>query len=594
MTFTSIFPPGWGRWLAVILAVGTALTIAACNPERFKSQAAQVSQIVTAITAEPKTFNYVLSNESPNVFGPIYEGLLSENGVTGDLLPGLAESWQDEGQRIVFTLRSGLKWSDEKPLTVDDVVFTFNDVYFNEGIPTSIRDIMRIGKGRLLPKVQKLDNRRVEFTTPEPFAPFLRTVGGVAILPKHALQESITKKNKDGNLLFLSTWGTDTDPKKIVSNGPYILDQYFTSERVTFRRNPNYWRRDTQGNPQPYVERLVWQIVENADTSLMQFRSEGLDLMEVAARNFSLLKREENRANFTIYNGGPDPGAIYISFNQNKGRRNGKPVVDPVKSRWFNSKEFRQAIAYAIDRERMLTNALRGIGELQHSATFVGSPFYLSPEKGLRTYEYNPQKAKELLKSVGFKYDDKNRLVDADGNRVRFTLLSSAGSRTGEVVGSQMKQDLAKIGIQMDFQMIDFGVLGDKLGNTYEWEAYFGATTGGGIDPNGSANFWAPDGEFHPFNQKPTAGQPPLEGREVAPWEAEIGRLYIEGAQELNLEKRKEIYWEAQRIAAENLPYIHLFTPLSLTAVRNKIQNVKYSSYGGALWNLYEIKVDAP
>ncbi len=577
--------------LLVILTLITALAVAACNPNNYRTKAAQVPQLTYSISAEPKTFNYVLSNESPNVFGPIYEGMLSENGVTNELEPGLAESWQDEGQRIVFTLRKGLKWSDGKPLTVDDVLFTFNDVYFNEGIPTSIRDVMRIGKSGALPKVRKLDDRRIEITAPEPFAPLLRTVGGLAILPEHAFSESIKKKNKDGNLLFLSTWGTETDPKKIISNGPYMLDSYAVSQRVTFRRNPYYWRRDAQGKPQPYVDRLIWQIVENPDTSLMQFRSGGLDILEVAARNFSLLKHEEKRGKFTIYNGGEDLGSIFICFNQNKGRRNGKPLVDPIKSRWFNKKEFRQAIAYAMDRQRMLNNALRGIGELQHSAIWVKSPYYLSPQQGLKVYDYNPEKAKQLLKKAGFKYNNKGQLLDADGNRVQFTLLSGAGSRTGEIVGSQMKQDLAKIGIQMNFQVIDFITLVDKVGNTLEWEAYFGATTGGGIDPNGSANFWSPDGEFHPFNQKPTAGQPPIQGREVAPWEAEIGRLYIEGAQELDEAKRKEIYWETQRIAAEYLPYIHLFTPISLTAVRDRIENVKYSAYGGALWNIHELKV---
>lgn len=586
--FTKIFRRSW---ILALLGVWVAVALNGCNPANFKTAAAQVPQLVYSISAEPKTFNVVLSNESPNVFGVIYEGLLTENGVNGELEPGLAESWKEEGLRIVFNLRKGLKWSDGKPLTVDDVVFTFNDVYFNKGIPTSYRDILLIGKSRVLPKVRKLDDRQVEVIAPEPFAPLLRTVGGIPILPKHALIKSITTKNKDGNLLFLSTWNTGTDPKKIISNGPFMLDSYSTSQRVTFRRNPYYWRQDAQGNPQPYIERMVWQIVENFDTSLSQFRSTKLDLIEVAARNFSLLKREEKRGKFTIYNGGPDTGSIHISFNLNKGRRNGKPVVDPIKSRWFNNVAFRQAVAYAIDRQRMLNNAFRGIGELQYSGTWVRSPFYLSPEQGLKVYDYNPAKAKQLLLGAGFKYNPQGQLLDADGNRVRFTLLSSAGSRTGEIVGSQMKQDLAKIGIHMDFQQLDFGTLGDKLGNTYEWEAYFGATTGGGLDPNGSANFWSPDGEFHPFNQKPTAGQPPLQGREVAPWEAEIGRLYIEGAQELDEEKRKQIYWETQRIAAEYLPYIHLFTPISLTAVRNRIEGVKYSAYGGALWNIYELTI---
>lgn len=577
--------------LPVILAIAVVSITTACHPANFRSSAAEVSQLVYAITAEPKTFNYVLSNESPNVFGPIYEGLIAENALTGEMEPGLAESWQEEGLQIIFTLREGLKWSDGKPLTVDDVLFTFNDVYYNKGIPTSIKDVLKVGKSRRLPKVRKLDERRVEFTAPEPFAPLLRTAGGIAILPEHALRESIKTKDDKGSLKFLSTWDTGTDPKKIISNGPYMLESYANTQRVTFRRNPYYWRRDAQGNSQPYIERMVWEIVENADTSLLQFRSGGLDVLGFPARNFSLLKREEKRGKFTIYNGGADPGSIFICFNQNKGSRNGKPLVDPIKSRWFNTKGFRQAIAYGIDRKRMINNAYQGIGELQYSSTYVGSPFYLSPEQGLKVYDYNPERAKQLLLKAGFKYDSNGRLLDADGNRVRFTLLGSAGSTTGNIVGSQMKQDLGKIGIRMDFQTIDFGTLGDKLGNTYEWEAYFGATTGGGFDPNSSANFWSPDGEFHPFNQKPTAGQPPIQGREVAPWEAEIGRLYIEGAQELDEAKRKEIYWETQRIAAEYLPYIHLFTPLSLGAVRDRIEGIKYSAYGGALWNMHELKI---
>ncbi|BAZ38525.1 extracellular solute-binding protein [Calothrix sp. NIES-4101] len=578
-------------WILALAGVFITLTLNACNPNNFKTQAAQVSQLVYSITAEPKTFNYVLSKESPNVFGPIYEGMLAENGVTAELEPALAESWQEEGQKIIFKLRKDLKWSDGKPLTADDVVFTFNDIYTNKAIPTSIRDVLAIGKSRFFPKVTKIDDRTVEVTSPEPFAPLLRTVGGLAIMPKHALESTLKNKDTSGNLQFLSTWNTGTDPKTVVSNGPFILDSYKTSERVVFKPNPYYWRRDGQGKQMPYIQRMVWQIVESPDTALMQFRSGGLDMLEVAPRNFSLLKKEEKRGQFAILDGGPDQAAIFISFNQNSGSRNGKPFVNPIKSRWFRTKEFRQAIAHAIDRSSMLTNVYRGIGELQYSATFSGSPFYLSPEKGLKAYDYNPQKAKQLLLKAGFKYNEKGQLLDQDGNRVRFSLMAPTGSRTGEIVASQMKLDLEKIGIQMDFQQLDFGVMGDRLGNSFDWEAYFGAVGGGGIDPNGAANFWAVEGEFRPFNQAPTAGQAPVQGRIVEPWEEKIGQLYIEGAQELNEQKRKEIYWETQRIAAEELPYIHLFNPRSLLAVRNRVENMKYSAYGGALWNVYELKV---
>ena len=204
------------------------------------------------------------------------------------------------------------------------------------------------------------------------------------------------------NLLFLSTWGVDTPPEQIIVNGPYKIESYLTNQRIIFRRNPYYWRQDEQGNQQPYIERIIWQIVESQDTSLLQFRSGGLDYIAVSPEYFSLLKRQEQQGNFNIYNGGPAYGTTFISFNLNQGSRNGKPLVNPVKSRWFNTVEFRQAVAYAIDRQTMINNTFRGLGELQNSPISIQSPYYLAPEAGLPVYEYNPDKARELLISAGF------------------------------------------------------------------------------------------------------------------------------------------------------------------------------------------------
>ncbi len=579
------------RWFLVVLASSLAIALSGCSLSQFETKAAQVPQLVVRTPGDPQSFNYAMNQAQPSVFSFIYDGLISENGVTGELEPALAESWEisEDNKQIVFTLREGLKWSDGEPLTADDVVFTYNDIFFNDRIPTDIRDIFRIGESRALPKVRKLDDRRVEFTVPDTFAPFLRTAGGIAILPEHALRESVFTNNRDGKPKFLSTWGTDADPKKIIGSGPYTMESYSPNQRLIFRRNPYYWRKDAQGNSQPYIERLIWQIVENSDTGLIQFRSGGLDMLEIGPSSFQLLKREEKRGNFTIKNGGPDFGTSFLCFNLNKGSRKGKPLVDPVRSRWFNTVAFRQAVAYALNREAMINNIYRGLGELQNSPISVQSPYFLSPKEGLKVYEYNPQKAKELLLGAGFKYNNKNQLLDADGNRVRFTMLSQAGSRISDAIGSHIKQDMSEIGIQVDFTPIDFAVMVDKILNTLEWEAYFGLITGG-LEPNGGANVWLPDGQFHPFNQKPQPGQPPIEGREVATWEEEIGRLYIQGAREVDEAKRKEIYAETQRLAQEYLPFIHLVNSLSLTAVRDRVENVKYAALGGSLWNVYEIK----
>ncbi|KAB8319363.1 ABC transporter substrate-binding protein [Tolypothrix campylonemoides VB511288] len=581
-------------WILALLGIWVALALNGCNPSQFKTAAAQVPQMVVAALGTPSTFNSALNESFYTVFGFIYDSLINENPLTNEQEPGLAESWEvsDNGQRIVITLREGLKWSDGEPMTADDIVFSYNEIYLNPKIPTPVKDSLKIGESKATPKVRKIDERRVEFTIPEPFAPFLRWVGGITILPAHVLQESVRTTGSDGNPKFLSMWGTDTDPKKIIGNGPYVMESYVPSQRVIFRRNPYYWRKDTQGKPQPYIERVVYQIIESTDNQLISFRSGQLDDLEVTPEGFGLLKREEKRARFQIYNGGVDTSTTFIAFNLNKAKNSkGQPLVNPIKSRWFNTKEFRQAVAYAIDRETMKTNAFRGLGEFQNSFVYVKSPFYLPPEKGLKVYNYDPQKAKQLLLKAGFKYNSYNQLLDADGNQVRFTLLTNAERKTRGDMATQIRQDLSKIGIQVDLQILSFNAYLDKLKVSQNWDCYLGGFGGGGVEPHSASNIWRIAGASHAFNQGPQPGDPPLIGWEVSDWEKEIDRLYVKGAQELDENKRKEIYYEYQRIASEQLPFIHLVERLNLQAVRDRFSGIKYTALGGPFWNLYEIKV---
>jgi peptide/nickel transport system substrate-binding protein len=582
------------RWVALGLMLVWMMLLSACSLDQFKSQASQVPRIVETSLSDPKTFNYITNDESSStaILGLMYEGLLSTNGITGEVEPGLAESWEisSDQKRIVYTLREGLKWSDGEPLTVDDVLFTYNQVIFNEKIPTSTADIFRVGEQGLFPTVQKVDDRRVEFIAPEPFAPLLRFAGGT-VIPKHILEPYINSVDAEGNSLFLSAWGTDSDPKKIICNGPYRLQSYQPGERVILERNPYYWRKDEQGNQQPYIEQFIYQIVASSDLSLTQFRAGGVDVEAITPDSFALVKREEERGNFTIYDGGPALSSQFISFNLNQGTRNGKPLVDPIKSRWFNSLEFRKAIAHAIDRPTMINNIYKGLGVPQHSPIYMQSPYYFPPEKGLPTYEYDVAKAKELLLSAGFKYNSVNQLTDADGNLVRFTVITNAGNKIREAMGTQIKQDLGEVGIQVDFQPIAFNTLVGKMSDSLDWEALILGFSGAGVEPDGGRNVWSPNGRLHMFNQSPSPGQAPVEGRQIADWETEMGRLYIQGGQELDDEKRKAIYAEAQKLAQAYVPLIFLVNPLALSAVRNRIQGVEYGALGGALWNIHELKL---
>ena len=540
--------------LALALALSFLLTFTGYHFNQLKTETAQANQLVLVTPNDPSTFNYALNNSPYSVFGYIYSGLLITNGITAELEAALAKSWQisTDKQRITFTLREGLKWSDGEPLTADDVLFTYQNVYLNPKIPNVFRDFLRIGSTGILPSVEKLDQRRVEFTLSEPFAPFLRAAGTLAILPAHALRSSVLSTDANGNPKFLSTWGSDTNPHEIIGNGPYRIESYSPSERMVLQRNPYYWRSDTQGNPMPYIDRLVWQIIPSTDNQLLRFRSGELDSLQVTSEAFRLLKREEKRGKYKIYNGGPRSGIRFVSFNLNQARNaQEEPFVEPIKSRWFNNLAFRQAVAYAINRERIKNNIYRGLGEVQHSPIAVQSPYYLSPEEGLKVYNYNPQKARQLLLNAGFKYNSFKELEDWDGNRVEFTILVKSEEKSRIDAAVQIKQDLSQIGIKADLQVLNFNVVLQKLLARRDWECYVGAFEAGVVEPNFVSVFWSSGGSFHQFNQGSQAGEDPLKGWKVSDWEQEIDSLFTAGVKELDQKKRKLIYGRFQQVVAE-------------------------------------------
>lgn len=596
---------GWIPSWSPGLLLGGLMLLAGCQPSQWRSAKGQTTLALSTLT-DPQTFNYANNQAFPNIFLFAYEGLTRENGKTGAVEPALAESWtiSPDKKRIVFTLRPNLKWSDGHPLTAADVVFTYRDIVFDPAVPIDAKDSFRVGRQRLFPQVRQLNDRQVEFLLPEPFAPFLHATSGppsegVVILPQHILQETLRTKGADGNLKFLSTWNTDTPPEQIIVNGPYKLVSYRAGQRLIFERNPYYWRKDAQGRQLPYIDRIIWQFIENTDTQLLRFRSGDLDVMgdvrPLRPEYYSLLKKEEQRGNFRLHNGGPWSGFLYLAFNQNQATdQNGKPIVDPIKRRWFTNLAFRQAVAYGIDRGRMNTNIFRGLGSVQHSPISVQSPYWISPQQGLKTYAYDPQTARTLLRSAGFRYDNQGRLLDDQGHRVEFTLLTNAGNKVREAIGSQIKQDLGRLGIQVNFNPINFNTLGEKLSTSRDWEAHMVGFTGG-MDPHQAANFWLTTGGSHYFNLQQQPGQSPLRGWQATPAEQDIDRLFIAGAQELDEAKRRAIYADFQRLIQEQLPIILLVNDSALMAARNTIEGLQYSglpSWG--LWNIAELRVGSP
>lgn len=536
------------------------------------------SLVASTIGEGPKTFNpfNTKDNISAMMSEIMYDGLLTTHPVTGQPIPKLAKSFSVNGNDYIIHLRHGIKWSDGKPITADDVVFTWQNIIFDGFGNTSTRDSIIIdGK---LPTVKKIDDYTVEFKTPQPFAPFIRMLSA-SIAPKHIFEPAV-KKGKEYFETFLST---NIDPKILVTSGAFKLKEYVPAQRVVFERNPNYYMINKNNQKLPYLDKLVYLIVGDINNEVLKFEGGELDTIGLQGANVARFKELEKHSNFKVYNLGPDTGTMFVSFNLNNRKdKNGKYFVDLKKQRWFQDKNFRQAVDYAIDRKNMVLNIANGLAAPLYTAESLNS-IYLN--KNLKPYDRNIEKSKDLLKKSGYWWDKKGHLMDKFGNHVEFNLFTNAGNTEREAIGVMVKQDLEDLGMKINFKPIEFNSLVNKLVNTSDWDIVIMGLTGSPLEPNGGKNVWMSNGTLHMFNQRP-AGYT-KDDRYL--WEKELDYLYTQGALATTFEARKKFYDEYQKIVYEEKPFVYIYSPLRITAIRTKFKNVFPTSLGGVTYNIEEI-----
>lgn len=534
--------------------------------------------VSSTIGEGPKTFNpfNTKDNISAQMSEIMYDGLVTTDVVTGKTIPKLAKSFSVNGKEYIVNLRHGLKWSDGKPITADDVVFTWQNIIFDGFGNTSTRDSVMIdGK---IPTVEKIDDYTVKFVTPEPFAPFLRMLSS-PIAPKHIFQPAVNR----GREYFDGFLSTNTNPKEFVTSGAFRLKEYVPAQRVVFERNPNYYEINKDGKKLPYLDKLVYLIVGDINNQVLKFEGGELDEISLQGANVARFKEMEKHSDFTVFNIGPDTGTMYLSMNMNN-RKNekGKYYVDQKKQVWFQDKNFRQAVDYAIDRKNMVFNIANGLGYPLFTPETLNSIFL---NKKLKPYDKNTEKSKELLKKSGFTWDKAGHLIDKFGNHVEFDLYTNAGNTEREAIGVMVKQDLEDLGMKVNFKPIEFNSLVNKLMASLDWDMVIMGFTGSPLEPNGGKNVWLSDGTLHIFNQR-------LERDANSPryaFEKRIDYLYTQGALATKFEDRKKYYDEYQAIVYDEKPLIYIYSPIRIVALRKKFKNIYPTSLGGVTHNIEEI-----
>src|SRR4030095_8618337 len=193
---------------------------------------------------------------------------------------GLAESLQrlDDGRTVELTLRDGIKFSDGHPITAADVIFTLRAIYDERTASPIFRDAIMIGnrpiEASILDGSDGKKARRLRFVFPEVVAAPENYLSNMAILPRHVLEADFNRG------ALREAYSLTADPLRVVTAGPFAAESAVPGERVTLKRNPHYWKKDEAGIQLPYLERLVIEVVKDANNAFMRLRQGSLDIYD--------------------------------------------------------------------------------------------------------------------------------------------------------------------------------------------------------------------------------------------------------------------------------------------------------------------------
>ncbi len=510
-------------------------------------------ELVVSARTEPRTFNRLTSREATTDFvaSLMQAKLVRINRVTDEVEPWLAESWARSADGLSYTLklRGNITFSDGHPMSADDVVFSLEAAY---AVPFSA-DSLEIDGKKL--KISAVDPLTVVVTFPVRYAPGLRILNNLLVLPKHKLEAAL----RNGSLA--SAWGLSVPQSDIAGLGPFVVSAYSPGQRLVFARNPHYWRKDDKGAQLPYLDRLTLEIVPEENTELLRLASGQSDttISEVPSEAYATVKREADAGKLRLYDLGVgyDPDAFWVNLKP------GAFASDP-RAGWLQRDELRRAISMAVDRQLFADTVFLGAGLPVYGPVTPANKKWYSPD--VPHTSHDPAGAKALLASIGLA--DRNGdglLEDAHQTPARFTIVTQKGRPKLERGVAVIRDELKKIGIAVDVVALDGGAVIEQIMSGKFDAVYFNAYLTD-TDPASSPDFWLSSGSLHFWNigQKTPATE----------WEGRIDDLMKRQMQSLDDGERKRLFAEAQKIFAEHLPAIYFVAPHVFAAASQRVANV--------------------
>ncbi|PIS37524.1 MAG: peptide ABC transporter substrate-binding protein [Nitrospirae bacterium CG08_land_8_20_14_0_20_52_24] len=502
------------------LTMMLTLLISACN-----SGGIPPDTVVIGIESEPTNLDPRLATDanSSRINGLIYSGLLrqDENGL---IQPDLAVNWEtpDPGTYL-FHLREGVRFHDGTVLTSRDVKYTFESI-LDPALGSPHKSTFE-----QIERIETPDDKTIRFVLREPFAPFLLSMTMGIVLAQSA-----------------SAQGADF-AKAPVGTGPFRLAKRNTGESYDLWANPDYF----EGAPK--LSRVIFRVVPDNTVRFLELQKGTLNLVVNGIElDYIPLVNKDPRLKLMT---GPGVNYSYIGFN----------LTDPL----LKKQKVREAIAHAVDRDSIIRHLLK---EMAHPATGLLSPMNWAYYGEVKTFEYSPQKSRELLDQAG--YPD----PDGGGPGMRFTLsYKTSQDEQGKRIAAALQQQLKEVGIEVTIR-------------SYEWGTFYGDIKSGNFQLYSLSWVGVTDPDiydyiFHSKNFPPAGAN---RGRYANP---EVNALLERARRTLDLSRRKAYYRKVQEILAADLPYVSLWHYDNVAVIRKNVEGFVLNPRGD-LYSLKDVRVD--
>lgn len=518
--------------------------------------------------SDPEGLNPITTSDAGarNVFSKIFENLLDIDYATSQLIPNIASSLptiSDDHLTYTFKLKNNVKFSDGKPLTAKDVVFTMKAVKN----PLLIDGAALRNYYESLVDVTSPDDYTVIMTLNKPYFIADYVLGNnVPIFPKHifdpnnltdkytfAETNSLEKAQTNSAMKEFAEWFGSSerkrDVKTMVGSGPYILEEWRTGESIRLKRDDNYWNGSNNPNALSYPDKLVFKTVNDRNTALTTMKNQALDFIEYMPPKLYVESLDTSSIPFLKKTSYTYPVYSYIGWNASR----------PI----FADKRTRQALSHLVDRDRLIKSVMLGFAVPTSSPVDYHLPEY---NKDLPVYDYNTDKAKKLLTEAGWGDSDNNGILDKmiNGKKVDFSFIFmvNQGNEMRQNIAIILRDEFKKVGINVEVQPIDWSVFLENS-KAHQFDAYIGAWV---QDPQ-------PPDLFQLFHSSQIANR----GSNYVGFNSKKADDLIEGIRlEFDAKKRTDMLMELQRVISDEQPYTFLWNVVNPAVYHKRIQGVKF------------------